>query len=57
MLGLSNLTISHTGENVSTIIKEVLNEFKLIVNNKVRYIILDNTLNNDQAVETLGPIL
>jgi hypothetical protein len=57
MLGLLNLTISYIGENVFIVIKEVLNKFKLIINNKVEYIIFDNALNNKEAVKTLGLIL
>lgn len=57
VLGLPNVTIAHTGENVSVAIMEVLNEFELIVNNKVGYLILDNAPNNDRAVDELGPTL
>jgi hypothetical protein len=55
VLGLPNITIAHTGENVSTAIMEVLNEFELIVNKNVGYLILDNAPSNDRAVEQLGP--
>lgn len=51
------MTIAHTGENVSAAIMEVLNEFELIVNNKVGYLILDNAPSNDRAVDELGHTL
>ncbi|WKT54006.1 HAT, C-terminal dimerization domain [Fusarium oxysporum f. sp. vasinfectum] len=54
VLGLPNVAIAHTGENISAAVMEVLDDFELIANNKVGYIILDNAASNEGAVEAIG---
>lgn len=54
VLGLPTITIAHTGENISGAVMEVLDEFELIANDKVGYIILDNAASNESAVEEIG---
>ena len=54
VLGLPNITIAHTGENIAAAVVEILEEFELIAHNKVGYLILDNASNNDRAVDALG---
>ncbi|KAF4988755.1 hypothetical protein FDECE_14929 [Fusarium decemcellulare] len=57
VLGLPNVTIAHTGENISAAVTEVLNEFELVANNKIGCFVLDNASSNDSAVEELGATL
>ncbi|KAF5236049.1 hypothetical protein FANTH_11424 [Fusarium anthophilum] len=54
VLGLPNVAIAHTGENISAAVMEVLDDFELIANNKIGYIILDNAASNEGAVEAIG---
>ncbi|KAM5528306.1 ac transposase [Fusarium oxysporum f. sp. phaseoli] len=54
VLGFPNVAIAHTGENISAAVMEVLDDFELIANNKVGYIILDNAASNEGAVEAIG---
>lgn len=54
VLGLPNITIAHTGENIAAAVVEILEEFELVAHNKVGYLILDNASNNDRAVDALG---
>ncbi|OBS17634.1 hypothetical protein FPOA_26234 [Fusarium poae] len=54
VLGLPNVAIAHTGENISAAIMEVLDDFGLIASNKVGCIILDNAASNEGAVEAIG---
>ncbi|KAJ0130204.1 hypothetical protein HZ326_26698 [Fusarium oxysporum f. sp. albedinis] len=54
VLDLPNVTMAHTGENISAAVMEVLDDFELIANNKVGYIILDNAASNEGAVEAIG---
>ncbi|KAF5137685.1 putative AC transposase [Metarhizium anisopliae] len=57
VLGLPTISVSHTGENISIAVTEVLEEFELILQNRVGCFILDNAANNDRAVEELGRTL
>ena len=54
VFGLPNITTAHTGENISGAVLDVLDEFELIANNKVGYVVLDNAASNDSAVEEIG---
>jgi len=54
VLGLPNITIAHTGENIAGAVMEILEEFELVAHNKVGYLTLDNASNNDRAVDALG---
>ncbi|EXU95156.1 hAT family dimerization domain protein [Metarhizium robertsii] len=57
VLGLPTISVSHTGENISIAVTEVLEEFELVLQNRVGCFILDNAANNDRAVEELGRTL
>ncbi|KID81162.1 transposase [Metarhizium guizhouense ARSEF 977] len=57
VLGLPTISVSHIRENISTAVTEVLEEFELVLQNRVGCFILDNAANNDQAVEELGRTL
>jgi hypothetical protein len=54
LLGLPNVAMAHTGENICAAVTEVLEEFELVQHNKLGYFVLDNASNNDKAVEELG---
>ncbi|OBS15522.1 hypothetical protein FPOA_27040 [Fusarium poae] len=54
VLGLLNVAIAHTGENILAAIIEVLDNFGLIASNKVGCIILNNAASNEGAVEAIG---
>ncbi|EGU86088.1 hypothetical protein HZS61_005046 [Fusarium oxysporum f. sp. conglutinans] len=54
VLGLPNVAIAHTGENISAAVMGVLDDFELIASNKVGCIILDNAASNEGAVEAIG---
>ena len=57
VLGLPTISVSHTGETISIAVTEVLEEFELVLQNRVGCFILDNAANNDRAVEELGRTL
>jgi hypothetical protein len=54
LLGLPNVAMAHTGENICAAVTKVLEEFELVQHNKLGYFVLDNASNNDKAVEELG---
>jgi hAT family C-terminal dimerisation region len=54
VLGLPNLTMAHTGENIAEAVAEILDDFELVAHKKVGCLILDNASNNDRAVDALG---
>ncbi|KAF5236482.1 hypothetical protein FANTH_11250 [Fusarium anthophilum] len=54
LLGLPNVAMAHTGENICAAVTAVLEEFELVQHNKLGYFVLDNASNNDKAVEELG---
>jgi hypothetical protein len=53
-LGLSTISLAHTGENISAAVMEVLKEYDLISHNKIGYVVLNNASNNGRAIKELG---
>jgi hypothetical protein len=52
LLGLPRLIGPHSGENMATYIKEVINQYEL--GSKLGYFMLDNAESNDTCLETLA---
>jgi hypothetical protein len=53
ILGVPELTVRHIGANIGYKIIEILKTYK-IPDKKIGYFILDNALNNDTVLDTIG---